>query len=121
VIIARASFVRAGVTLQTGPLTVGVAQFFGDILPFSIEDTLALSARLSGDRLSIGGYYTPLNETPSRSRFGADASLRLGEGENAPTLRATWTNRDFDFGRDQFGEELVVSDDIFTVIFSARF
>jgi len=118
VIIDPASSLSAGVRANVGPASFGVVNFFGDVLPNSYDNTLMLDLGVNlGDRVYLSGYYTPINESSSRSRYGVKADFSLGSDRNSPRLTLGWASQEFDFGRDPSGNDLVQNDNVFTILF----
>ncbi|WP_009630517.1 hypothetical protein [Synechocystis sp. PCC 7509] len=118
VIISPASYVTLGARANVGRVSFGLTNYFGDLLPESIDDTLLanLDLRISKN-LVLSAYLTPINNNSSRSRYGASANLRLGKSYNSPSLIFRWTNNEYDFGNDPVGRELLTTDNVFSVVF----
>lgn len=117
VIISPASYVTLGATANLGDVRVGLTNYFGDLLPDSIENTLLANIELRVNRnLILSAYYTPINNNSSRSRYGASANVRLGRSYNSPSLIFSWANNEYDFGSDPAGRELLTTDDVFSVV-----
>lgn len=118
VIISPASTVTVGATANLGNVSFGLINYFGDILPDSIDNTLLANLGLRISRnLILSAYFTPINKNSSRSRYGANANLRLGNNYNSPSLIFSWANNEYDFGNDPDGRELVITDNVFSVVF----
>ncbi|MEB3282842.1 MAG: hypothetical protein VKK42_28375 [Lyngbya sp.] len=62
-------------------------------------------------------YFAPIDENTSRSRYGASLLFKLRDGYNSPTLSVNWQNQEYDYGTDSFGNNLLVKDNVFTVLF----
>ncbi|MBE9114987.1 hypothetical protein IQ249_03650 [Lusitaniella coriacea LEGE 07157] len=116
VIIDPASSLSVGARANVGPISAGVAGFFGGILPNSVGNTLVTDLAVNvGDRARISGYYTPINNSSSRSRYGVKADVKLGDDYNSPTLSLGWANQQYGFGNDPSGSEIVQNDNVFTI------
>ncbi len=114
---APASFVTLGAKANFGAVSLGLVNYFDSILPSSLENTLLLDLAINfSQNFRLTGYYTPINETSSRSRYGATAKLRLGNKYNSPTLSVSWTNNDYDLGQDSNGNIITFTDNIFKVL-----
>ncbi len=106
-----------GARVNIGDVSIGLVNYFGDILPDSVENTLFLDLTVKfNDYFNITGYYTPINESSSRSRVGARAQFKLGNKYNSSALTLSWTNSDYNLGTHPSGEELGVTDNVFTVL-----
>ncbi len=118
VINSPASSVTLGARANLGSVSIGLVNYFGDILPNSIANTLLadISVKFS-DNFQVSAYYTPINESYSRSPFGAKAQWKLGNNENSPTLSFSWNNNEYKFGSDPLGNKLGVTDNVFSVLF----
>lgn len=115
---STASTINASGRLNWGIISLGLTHYFGDILPNSYEDQLLADFTIRPtNRLRLSAYFSPINENASRSRYGASLVLKLGEGYNSPTLSLNWQNQEYDYGRGTFGNELLVRDNVFTVLF----
>lgn len=115
---APASFVTVGARANFGNVSFGVVNYFDDILPDSVDKTLLADIAINfGQNFRLSGYYTPINEASSRSRYGATAKLRLGGKYNSPTLSLSWINNDYDLGQDSEGIKLRFTDNVFKVLF----
>jgi hypothetical protein len=108
-----ANTLTLGVRANFGRVSFGLINYFGEILPDSSENRLVANLDVSlNDYFRLSGYYTPINESSSRSRYGASAQLRLGKNYNSPTLSVGWSNNEYDFGSDS-----TITDNVFTVLF----
>ncbi len=67
--------------------------------------------------LTFYGYIAPIDETSNRSISGVTLTRQLQNKNNSPTLSLSWQNQEYDDGDDSFGNNLIVSDHIFTVLF----
>jgi hypothetical protein len=117
-LISPSSSVTMSASTQLGALTFGVVQYFGDILPNSVKNTLIANVALKvNDYVSLSAYATPISENSSRSPYGVSAQFRLGDKYNSPTLAFAWGNNEYDFGIDSLGRELQTSNNVFTLTF----
>ncbi|WP_157229334.1 hypothetical protein [Rivularia sp. PCC 7116] len=115
---APASLVTVGARASLGNLSLGIVNYFDDILPNSVERTLRADLAINFSKyFRLSGYYAPVNKASSRSRYGATAKLRLGRKYNSPTMSVSWTNNYYDLGKDSQGIKLGFTDNIFQVLF----
>ena len=115
---APASLVTLGARANFGNVSFGVVNYFDDILPNSVDKTLLADLAINFSKnFQLTGYYTPINEASSRSRYGATAKLRLGGKYNSPTLSLSWTNNFYDLGKNSEGIKLRFTDNVFKVLF----
>ncbi|MGB6300541.1 MAG: hypothetical protein WBF90_30810 [Rivularia sp. (in: cyanobacteria)] len=115
---APASLVTLGARANFGNVSFGVVNYFDDILPDSVDKTLLADLAINFSKnFRLSGYYTPVNEASSQSRYGATAKLRLGSKYNSPTISLSWTNNYYDLGKDSEGIKLRFTDNIFKVLF----
>ncbi|AHJ27629.1 hypothetical protein NSP_12890 [Nodularia spumigena CCY9414] len=112
--------VRARANL--GNVWFGLTNYFGDVLPDAIKNTLVTSVGIQFSKsFSLSGYYNLINENAARSVYGAGARLRLGKNQNSPTLNLSWRNNEYDYGRDRADNELKINENIFTVFLRGNF
>ncbi|MDB9322434.1 hypothetical protein PN483_01055 [Nodularia spumigena CS-591/04] len=112
--------VRARANL--GNVWFGLTNYFGDVLPDAIKNTLVTSVGIQfSNSFSLSGYYNLINENAARSVYGAGARLRLGKNQNSPTLNLSWRNNEYDYGRDRADNELKINENIFTVFLRGNF
>ncbi|GAX34638.1 hypothetical protein [Nodularia sp. NIES-3585] len=105
-----------------GNVWFGFTNYFGDIIPDSVKNTLVTSFGIQfNNNFSLSAYYNPLNENASRSVYGAGARFRLGTNQNSPTLNLSWRNNEYDYGRDSADNELKINENIFTVLLRGNF
>lgn len=113
-----ASELAASARLNWRIASFGVTYYFGDILPNSFEDRLLLEFSIRPlNTLTFSAYVAPIDETSNRSLYGASATWRLNNKNNSPTLSLSWQNQEYDYGNDPFGNNLIVTDNTFTVVF----
>jgi hypothetical protein len=116
VIDSAGSSLSVGARANVGNVSVGLINYFGDILPNSIANTLLADVSVKfSDNFSVSAYYTPINESTSRSRYGASAQLKMGNQRTSPVLGVSWSNNEYDFGTDPNGNKLDVTDNVFSV------
>lgn len=117
VVSAPESSLTTGIKANFGAVSLGLINYFGGILPDSIDNSLltSLEIRLS-KHLQLSAYYIPINNNDSRSRYGANAQILLGNKKNSPTLTFNWTNNEYDFGRDASDGDLVSEENVFRVL-----
>ncbi|HYW18648.1 MAG TPA: hypothetical protein VE956_04910 [Nodularia sp. (in: cyanobacteria)] len=112
--------VRARANL--GNVWLGLTNYFGDVLPDAVKNTLVTSVGIQFSKnFLLSAYYNPTNENAARSVYGAEARLRLGINQNSPILNLSWRNNDYDYGRDGAGNELKINENIFTVFLRGNF
>jgi hypothetical protein len=117
-IISPASSVTVSASTQLGPITFGVVQYFGGILPNSVRNMLVTNLELKlNDNIRLSAYATPISENADRSLFGVSAQFRLGHQYNSPTLSLSWSNNEYNFGVDSIGRELHTSNNVFALTF----
>ncbi len=112
--------VRARANL--GNIWFGLTNYFGDVLPDSVKNTLVTSVGIDfNNNFSLSAYLNPINENAARSVYGAGARFRLGTNQNSPTLNLSWQNNEYDYGRDIADNELKINENIFTVFLRGNF
>ncbi|MDB9375072.1 hypothetical protein [Nodularia sphaerocarpa] len=112
--------VRARANL--GNVWLGLTNYFGDVLPDSLKNTLVTSVGIQfTQNFLLSAYYNPINENAARSVYGAEARWRLGKNQNSPMLNLSWRNNDYEYGRDRAGNELKINENIFTVFLRGNF
>ncbi len=115
---APASLVTLGARASFDSVSLGVVNYFDDILANSVDRTLRADLAINFSRyFRLSGYYTPVNEASSGSRYGATAKLRLGGKYNSPTMSLSWTNNYYDLGKSSEGIKLRFTDNVFQVLF----
>lgn len=116
--ISPASEVAVAARLNWGIVSMGLTNYFGDILPNSYDNRLLAEFSISPTKtLTLSGYIAPIDETSTRSLYGAGVIWKLKNQYNSPTLSFNWQNQEYDYGEDVFGNKLLVNDNIFTVLF----
>ena len=115
---SKASSIKLGVAANFKPVSLGLTGFLGDILPDSRENTLLLNLGVKFNKnFSLSGYFTPITESSSYSKFGATASFKLGDKSNSPRLNLNWFNNRYEFGKDQTGRDLKTDENVFQIQF----
>lgn len=117
VINAPESSVTLGAKANFGAVSLGLVNFFGGILPDSIDNSLLANLEIKfSSNFLISAYFTPINDNSSRSRYGANAQLRLGRKKTSPILTFSWANSEYDFGRDSLKQDLISKDNVFSIL-----
>ena len=113
-----ASELAVGARLNLRMASVGVTYYFGDILPNSFADRLLLELSIRPlPTVTFSSYVAPIDQTLTRSPYGASVTWKLKNKYNSPTLSLNWQNQKYDYADDPFGNEIIVNDNIFTVMF----
>lgn len=108
--------------VNLGNVWFGVTNYFGDILPDAIQNTLVTSVGIQfSNNFSLSAYYNPINQNSARSLYGAGARLRLGTNQNSPTLNLSWRNNEYDYGRNNPNLELKTNENVFKVFLRGNF
>lgn len=116
--VSPASEVAVNARLNWGIVSVGLTNYFGDILPNSYDDRFLAEFTIRPlNTLTLSAYVAPIDKTASRSPYGASVIWQLENKYNSPTLSVNWRNQEYDYGDDVFGNNLLVNDNIFTVLF----
>lgn len=116
--ISPASEVVVAASLNWGIVSIGLSNYFGGILPNSYDNRLLTQLSISPFKtLTLSGYVAPIDETSNRSLYGAGIIWQLKNQYNSPTLSFNWQNQQYDYGYDVFGNQLLVNDNIFTILF----
>jgi hypothetical protein len=109
------SFLNVGARANLDNVSLGATYYLATNMPNSIGNLLSTSASWKiSSGLTLSGYYTPLNENPARSPFGASANIRLGANPASPTLALSWNRNEIDFGVDANNNRAGVADNVFT-------
>lgn len=105
-----------------GNIWLGLANYFGGILPDSVKNTVVTSVGIQfSNNFSLSAYYNPINENAARSVYGAVTTWRLGTNQNSPTLNLSWRNNEYDYGRDNADNKLGITENVFSVFLRGRF
>ena len=115
---APASKIGTSGRLNWGIVSFGLTFYIGDILPNSFDDRLLLDLSIRPLKtLTMSAYVAPIDRTANRSRYGTSLTWKLNDNPNSPTLSLSWQNQEYDYGNDVFGNDLIVTDNTFTVLF----
>ena len=116
VIDSQASSVTLGAKANLDRVSLGIVSFLGDILPDSRQNTLLLNLGIKlNNRFSLSGFFTPITESSSYSKFGTTASWKLGINKSSPRLNLQWFYNKYNFGKDQTGQDLKTNENIFQI------
>jgi hypothetical protein len=114
--ISPESSVTIGAVANIGAVSLGLTNFLGGILPESVDNTLLTSLAIHFSKnLHFSAYLSPINENPSRSRYGASLQWQLGKHKLSPRLAVGWSRNEYDFGEAPSGRDLETNNDVFTV------
>lgn len=117
VAITPASAVTLAASANFGPVSLGLVNYFGALLPNSVGNTLLANLEVKLNRqLKLSAYFTPINQNSSGSRFSATAQWQLSKSPNSPIFVAGWSNNEYNFGMDSFGQELRTTNNAFTLL-----
>ncbi|MFK0730046.1 MAG: hypothetical protein ACFKPT_14130 [Gloeotrichia echinulata GP01] len=113
-------------TLKTqvnlGNFSFGLTNYFGDILPDSVNNMLVTNVAFKFNKhFALSAYYAPINENAARSVYGAGARFILGDNQNSPILSLSWKNNEYDYGKDISGNQLGTNENVFTVLLKGNF
>lgn len=115
---APASFFQLGAKANFANVYVALTSYIDNVLPKSIDSTLMANIGINFNKnFRLSAYYTPINKTSSRSRYGATAKLRLGSKYNSPTISVSWSNMDYDLGKDANSKQITFNNNRFKVLF----
>ncbi|WP_309731349.1 hypothetical protein [Chamaesiphon sp. OTE_75_metabat_556] len=93
------SFVNAGVALNLGNISIGGTQFFGNLLPGSIDSKTVFNVGWKvNDRLKIGAFVSAFDQNISTNPIGASLSWGLDPNSNS-ILALSWNAAEIDFRR----------------------
>ncbi len=114
--------VTLGARANLGNVSFGLVNYFGGILPNSIENTLRTDLTIKfNNNFILSGYYSPIDENLSRSRYGMEAKFKLGTNQNSPILSFSWNNNEYKLGTDSDNNNLGVSNNSFAVFLKGNF
>ena len=89
------------------------------IIDDSLEDRLRLDFAIRPLKtVAFSCYFVPIDRTSNSSPYGASVAWKLNNKDNSPFLSVNWENKRYDYGDDAFGNELIITDNMFTVLFS---
>jgi hypothetical protein len=98
-ITSNQSFVNAGAALNLGDISIGATQFFGNLLPGSIDNKTVFSLGWKvNDRLKVGAFVSMFDRNISTNPIGASLSLGLDPNSNS-VLALSWNTAEIDFTR----------------------
>jgi hypothetical protein len=113
------SFVTAGLGVNLGNISIGGTQFFGNLLPDSIESKTIFNAGWKvTDRLKVGAFVSVFDRNISTNPLGASLSYDLDPNANS-TLYLGWNSAEIDFRRNLGSTANVYKDN--TVSVSLRY
>ena len=113
---SQASSVRVAARANVGPVSLGLTNYFGGLLPNSIQSSLILDVGVQlHQNFYVSAYYTLKDENASRSPYGVSAQWRLNDSYNSPTLSFAWNRNEYAYGADSFGRELQEKQSTFSV------
>ena len=93
------SFVNAGIALNFGDISIGGTQFFGNLLPDSVENKTIFNLGWKvTNRLKVGAFVSAFDRNISTNPFGANVSYDLDPNSNS-TLYLGWNSAEIDFRR----------------------
>jgi hypothetical protein len=112
-----ASSVSLGATAQLGSVSLGLTNYFGNILPNSIDNSLFLNLGYKfSNNFQVSVFYNPINESSSRTLYGVNAVFKLGNSQKSPTLVMSWNRKEYGFGIDPKGNQLDITNNVFTIL-----
>jgi hypothetical protein len=98
-ITTNQSFVNAGVALNLGNVSIGGTQFFGNLLPGSIESKTVFNIGWKvNNRLKLGAFVSAFDRNISTNPIGASLSWGLDPNSNS-LLALSWNAAEIDFRR----------------------
>jgi hypothetical protein len=113
------SYVNAGIALNFGDISVGGTQFFGNILPESVENKTVFNIGWKvTNKLKIGGFVSVLDRNISTNPFGANLSYDLDTNSDS-AIYLGWNAAEIDFRRTLGSNSNVYKDN--TVSVSIRY
>jgi hypothetical protein len=114
--------VTLGARANLGNISFGLVNYFGGILPNSIENNLRTDLTIKfSNNFILSGYYSPIDQNLSRSRYGMEAKFKLGTNQNSPILSFSWSNNEYKLGTDSDKNDLGVSNNSFAVFLKGNF
>ena len=112
ILSSRSSSVIIGTQVKWQKILLAANYNFPNLLPNSLEERLLINLQITlSDQVRLSGYYTPINNNISRSRYGANASVRFNKNYNSPTLILGWSNNEYEYSNG-----FTQSDNIFTIL-----
>jgi hypothetical protein len=93
------SYISAGMAVNLGDVSLGGTQFFGNILPESVENKTIFNVGWKiTDRLKVGGFVSAFDRNMTKNPFGASLGYDLDPSSNS-TLYLGWNAAEIDFRR----------------------
>ena len=93
------SFVNAGIAFNFGDISIGGTQFFGNLLPESVESKTIFNVNWKvTDKLRVGGFVSAFDRNISTNPFGASLSYDLDPNSNS-AIYLGWNAAEIDFRR----------------------
>lgn len=93
------SFVNAGIAFNFGDISIGGTQFFGNLLPESVENKTIFNVNWKvTDKLKVGGFVSAFDRNISTNPFGASLSYDLDPNSNS-AIYLGWNAAEIDFRR----------------------
>ncbi|WP_295614579.1 hypothetical protein [Chamaesiphon sp. GL140_3_metabinner_50] len=93
------SYVNAGLALNFGDISVGGTQFFGNILPESVENKTVFNIGWKvTNKLKVGGFVSVFDRNISTNPFGANLSYELDANSDS-AIYLGWNAAEIDFRR----------------------
>ena len=93
------SFVNAGIAFNFGDISIGGTQFFGNLLPESVENKTIFNVNWKvTDKLRVGGFVSAFDRNISTNPFGASLSYDLDPNSNS-AIYLGWNAAEIDFRR----------------------
>jgi hypothetical protein len=115
------SSVNVGVTANLGNISVGGTQFIGNLLPDAVESKTLLNVGWKiNDRLNLGAFYTPFDQSVSTSPWGANLSFAVDPESNSK-IYMSWNAAAIDFRRTLGAKANIFYDNTFSVSFRHQF
>ena len=112
-------FARARLT--SGSVSLGATQTLGNLLPNSQPTRTVLDTSIRiGDSIALTGFWAPFSVTTSEPVLGALADITFRLGRITPNLQFSWTNQQFNYGKDHSGSQLTTTSNTFGLSFRMR-
>jgi hypothetical protein len=93
------SFVNAGIAVNFGDISIGGTQFFGNLLPESVDNKTIFNLGWTvTDQLKVGAFVSAFDRNISTNPFGANLSYDLDPNSNS-TIYLGWNTAEIDFRR----------------------
>jgi hypothetical protein len=104
------------------PVSLGFTRVLGDVLPNSIEGSSVVDVSLQlGSQLFLTGFATLMDQKTSSVRYGIGAQWRFTPRLDSPVLSFAWRSTRYDYGVDNFNNELRVGSNTFSFAFRIGF